>query len=125
MSKPYRIVYVEDDPMSALLMKELFGEFSQYVLTCFDTAEGGLDYLGYNPADLVILDINLPGMSGIEAVQWLRRNPATMHIPAIALSADALPSQIQKGLDQGFNKYLTKPLDLEELIDLLPQLLGQ
>ena len=66
--------------------------------------------------DVILMDINLPGISGIEALKILREDPAMMHIPVIALSANAMPREIMKGLDTGFFRYLTKPIKINEFM---------
>jgi CheY-like chemotaxis protein len=65
------------------------------------------------------MDINLPGISGIEALQILREDPATAHIPVVALSANAMPRDIEKGLQAGFFRYLTKPIKINEFMEAL------
>ena len=65
------------------------------------------------------MDINLPGISGIEAMKILREDPATAHIPVVALSANAMPRDIEKGLEAGFFRYLTKPIKVKEFMDTL------
>ena len=65
------------------------------------------------------MDINLPGISGIEALEILATDPATAHIPVIALSANAMPRDIEKGLEAGFFRYLTKPIKVQEFMDTL------
>ena len=65
------------------------------------------------------MDINLPGISGIEAMKILRADPATAHIPIVALSANAMPRDIEKGLEAGFFRYLTKPIKVSEFMDAL------
>ena len=72
----------------------------------------------YRP-EVILMDINLPGISGIEAMKILAEDPATAHIPVIALSANAMPRDIQKGLETGFFRYLTKPLKVNEFMDTL------
>ena len=69
------------------------------------------------------MDINLPGISGIKALKILREDPATSHIPVIALSANAMTRDIEKGLDAGFFRYLTKPIKIKELMDTLNEAL--
>jgi CheY-like chemotaxis protein len=66
--------------------------------------------------DVILMDINLPGMSGIEALAILREDPATAHIPVIALSANAMLRDIEKGLEVGFFRYLTKPIKVKEFM---------
>ena len=65
------------------------------------------------------MDINLPGISGTEALKILHQDPATKHIPIIALSANAMPHDIEKGLKAGFYRYLTKPIKIDEFMDAL------
>ena len=67
----------------------------------------------------ILMDINLPGMSGIKAMQILRADTATSHIPVVALSANAIPRDIERGLQAGFFRYLTKPIRIKEFLDTL------
>ncbi len=62
------------------------------------------------------MDVNLPGISGIKALQILREDPATAHIPIVALSANAMPRDIARGLEMGFFRYLTKPIKVKEFM---------
>jgi CheY-like chemotaxis protein len=66
-----------------------------------------------------MMDINLPGMSGIQALKILREDPETAHIPVLAISANAMPHDIKKGLEAGFLCYLTKPIKVNEFMDAL------
>ena len=68
---------------------------------------------------LVSMDINLPGMNGIQALERLRQDPATEHIPVMAISANAMLSDVKRGLDLGFFSYLTKPIDVKEFMEAL------
>ena len=65
------------------------------------------------------MDINLPGLSGIDIMQILRADPSTAHIPIVALTANALPNSIEQGLEVGFFRYLTKPIKVNEFMDTL------
>ena len=69
--------------------------------------------------DVILMDINLPGISGITALRILADDPATSHIPVIALSANAMPRDIEKGLEAGFFRYLTKPIKVNEFMSTL------
>ncbi len=69
--------------------------------------------------DVILMDINLPGISGFQALKILREDPATADIPVIALSANAIPCDVKKGLEAGFFSYLTKPIKVDELISVL------
>jgi CheY-like chemotaxis protein len=66
--------------------------------------------------DVILLDINLPGINGFEVLKLLREDPLTTHIPVLAISANAMESDIQKGQDAGFLHYLTKPIKVDELM---------
>jgi CheY-like chemotaxis protein len=72
---------------------------------------------------VILMDINLPGISGIEALNILREDPATAHIPVVALSANAMPRDIKKGLHAGFFRYLTKPIKVNEFMETLDEAL--
>ena len=69
------------------------------------------------------MDINLPGMSGIKAMQILRADTATARIPVVALSANAMPRDIERGLEAGFFRYLTKPIKVHEFMATLDEAL--
>jgi len=69
--------------------------------------------------DIILMDINLPGISGLKALRILAEDPATVHIPVIALSANAMPRDIEKGLEAGFFRYLTKPIKVNEFMETL------
>ena len=69
--------------------------------------------------ELILMDINLPGINGFAALKILRKDPATAHIPVLALSANAMPRDIEKGLEAGFLRYLTKPINVIELMEAL------
>ena len=69
--------------------------------------------------EVILMDINLPGMSGIQALKILREDPLTAHIPVLAISANAMPHDIKKGLEAGFFRYLTKPIKVNEFMDAL------
>ena len=79
----------------------------------------GIEFARAYQPDVILMDINLPGISGIEALKILRADPSTAHIPVIALSANAMPRDIEKGLEAGFFRYLTKPIKVNEFMDAL------
>ena len=72
-----------------------------------------------NHPKVILMDIKLPGISGIEALKILREDPATAHTPVVAVSANAMPRDIEKGLKAGFFRYLTKPIKVNEFMDTL------
>ena len=79
----------------------------------------GIQLARANQPEVILMDINLPGISGIEALKILREDPATAHIPVVALSANAMPRDIEKGLQAGFFRYLTKPIKVNEFMETL------
>ena len=84
----------------------------------------GLDLARANRPDIIVLDINLPGMTEFDVLRALKASPATAPIPVMALSAAAMPSQIEDGIAAGFTHYLTKPLDVEAFLKAVDGLLA-
>ncbi|HEY6529697.1 MAG TPA: PAS domain-containing protein [Cellvibrionaceae bacterium] len=113
-----RILYIEDSPSNQRLMEHLLGRFPQLELQLAGDALKGLFYARTEYPDLIIMDINLPGMDGFEALEVLQSDLATAHIPVIALSANAMSHDVEKGLKAGFVSYLTKPLEFGLLIEV-------
>jgi signal transduction histidine kinase/CheY-like chemotaxis protein len=110
------VLYVEDNPANVVFMHDLFEELEQFQLVTMPTAELGVEHARASMPALVIMDINLPGMSGLDALAALRRDPETAHIPVIALTAAAADRDRKRGLEAGFAEYLTKPIDIDVLI---------
>ena len=115
----YNIMYVEDNKSNQMLVKNLFIEYPNINLTISPSAEEGLSIIESEHFDLIILDINLPGMDGYDALGKLKRDATTKDIPVVALSASASADDIKKGLKAGFNKYITKPVVLNDLISIV------
>jgi PAS domain S-box-containing protein len=109
------VLYVEDNPANIAFMSDLFESLDGYRLVTAKTAEEGLTLANILLPQLVIMDINLPGMSGTQALSALRKMPKTRRIPVIALTAAASERDRKRGLSEGFFRYLTKPLDIDEL----------
>jgi PAS domain S-box-containing protein len=113
------LLYVEDNPANLTLVEQLIARRNDLkLLTAIDGHLGVQLAQTYQP-DVILMDINLPGISGFEALEILRKNPATAHIPVMALSANAVPRDIAKGLEAGFFRYLTKPIKVKEFMDAL------
>src|SRR5262249_24625267 len=119
----HTVVYVEDNPSNIAFMRDLLGDLPSVKLLTAPTAELGLDLIRAHMPQVVIMDINLPGMSGFEAVRRLREWPETKSIPVIGLSAAALVRDTARAKDAGFYRYLTKPVKVDELVTALEQLL--
>jgi CheY-like chemotaxis protein/anti-sigma regulatory factor (Ser/Thr protein kinase) len=117
------LLYVEDNPSNMQLMKTLVENIRGLTMISANTAELGIEMARTQQPDVVIFDINLPGMSGIEALGGLKKLKEIAHIPILALSASAGKKDIERGLEAGFQSYLTKPLQITELVDTLKDLL--
>ena len=115
----YNILYVEDNKSNQKVIDNLLLSYPHLNLTIADTAEAGFENITRNNFDLIIMDINLPGMGGYDALKQLQQNADTKNIPVIALSAEASDDNIHKGLNAGFNRYVTKPVILTELISII------
>jgi CheY-like chemotaxis protein len=118
----YRIVYVEDNPSNIAFMQGIIDELDQVTLICAPTAEVGIELVRSHQPDAVIMDINLPGMSGYEATRRLREWPETRGIPIVALSAGAMLHDRKRAEEAGFYRYLTKPVKVGELVETLEAL---
>ncbi len=121
----YVIVYVEDNPSNIAFMEDLLADFERVELVPAPTAEIGIELIRSRRPDVVIMDINLPGMSGLEAARKLRGWPETSQIPVIALSAAATIRDAARVVGAGFYRYLTKPVRVDELTAVLEGLLAQ
>jgi PAS domain S-box-containing protein len=117
------VLYVEDNPANVTFMKDLLSAFENIELLTAPTAESGVELAHAHHPEVVIMDINLPGMSGVEALRALRAAPATKDIPVIALTAAASERDRQRGIQAGFYRYITKPVKVDELLDALEALL--
>ena len=113
------LLYVEDNPANMLLVKNLIARRPDLHLLSAPDGNRGIEMARASRPDIILMDINLPGISGIEAFKILRADPATAHIPVLALSANAMPRDIKHGLDAGFFRYLTKPIKVNEFMDTL------
>jgi CheY-like chemotaxis protein len=113
------LLYVEDNPASLMLVEDLIARRPDIRLLSAADGNRGVEIARASRPDVILMDINLPGISGIQALKILRADPATAHIPVVALSANAIPRDIAKGLDAGFFRYLTKPIKVNEFMDTL------
>jgi PAS domain S-box-containing protein len=113
------LLYVEDNPANQALVQEILAFRSGLRLLTAADARLGLDMARAHLPDVILMDINLPGMSGDEAMAILRADPDTAHIPVIALSANAMPRDVARSMASGFFRYLTKPIDIDEFFAAL------
>ncbi len=113
------LLYVEDNPANLMLIEDLIARRADIRLLSARDGIRGVEIARASLPDVILMDINLPGISGIKALRILAEDPITAHIPVIALSANAVPRDIEKGLEAGFFRYLTKPIKVNEFMNTL------
>jgi signal transduction histidine kinase/AmiR/NasT family two-component response regulator len=113
------LLYVEDNPANLELVEQIVARRKD--LRMLSAADGsiGIEFARAYQPDVILMDINLPGISGIDAMRVLRADPSTAHIPIVALSANAVPRDIAKALEAGFFSYITKPIKVEHFMQTL------
>lgn len=119
MTDKHLVLCVEDNPANMRLVEQILGQFPEVELIGVDSAENGLDAAVKQQPELILMDINLPGMDGYQALAELKAKQETRHIPVVAISANAMDTDVQRGLNVGFDGYLTKPLILQEFMSMI------
>jgi len=118
-SRLHILLYVEDNPANLKLVEQIIARHSDIRLLTAVNGKSGIEIARASLPDVILMDINLPGINGFEALKILRVDTATAHIPVIAISANAMPIDIERGLKAGFFRYLTKPIKINEFMDAL------
>ena len=113
------VLYVEDNPANLMLVQDLIARQPDIHLLSATGGHQGIEIARASLPDMILMDINLPGISGIQALKILREDTATAHIPVVALSGNAIPRDIKKGLEAGFFRYITKPINVNEFMNTL------
>jgi len=113
------LLYVEDNPANLMLIENLIARRPNMRLLSASNASRGIDIARSAQPDVILMDISLPGMGGLQALRLLAKDPLTAHIPIIALSANAIPAHVAEGLKAGFFRYLTKPIRIDEFMEVL------
>ena len=116
------LCYIEDNPANLRLMERIISQRGYIKMIHAKTAEAGLILAKEQLPDLVLMDINLPGMDGYEALKVLRDSETTEHIPVMALSANAMSKDIERGCREGFVEYMTKPLNIKLFLKALDRI---
>jgi signal transduction histidine kinase/ActR/RegA family two-component response regulator len=117
------LLYVEDNPANLMLVEQIIEGHPRVRMLSARDGNQGIALARAHLPDVILMDINLPGISGSQALKILREDPATAHIPVVALSANAMLRDIEKGLEAGFFRYLTKPIKVNEFMDALDRAL--
>jgi signal transduction histidine kinase/ActR/RegA family two-component response regulator len=118
-ARVFTLLYVEDNPANLMLVEDLVARRGDIRLLSARDGQSGIEMARALRPDVILMDINLPGISGLQALKILADDPLTTAIPVVALSANAVPRDIQRGLDAGFFRYLTKPIKVNEFMNTL------
>jgi CheY-like chemotaxis protein/two-component sensor histidine kinase len=113
------VLYVEDNPANLKLVEQLIMRCPELYLLTATNGAIGIDLARRKQPEVILMDINLPGISGTQALKILREDPLTAHIPVLAISANAMQDDIKRGLEVGFFRYLTKPIMVDEFMEAL------
>lgn len=115
------VLYIEDNPANLRLVTQLLSRLPNLHMWSAHEPKLGLDLAKENNPDLILLDINLPGMNGFEVLKLLRQSDVTCNTPIIAISANAMPNDIEKGIEAGFDDYITKPININKLLSIVDE----
>lgn len=121
---PPLVLYVEDTAANVRLMEAVFRARPGYRMISAPTAEDGIEMAWSERPQLVLMDINLPGMDGYAALAVLRGDDRSAALPIVAVTSDAMLGDAERGLAAGFDDYVTKPIDVSALYDLLDRYLA-
>ncbi len=120
-----RVLCIDDNPVNLKLIAQILRLRPHIQLDSAHTPELGIELARVHQPDLILLDINMPGMDGYQVLEYLKSQPGLCGIPVVAVTANAMPRDIIRGLEAGFTDYLTKPLDIGSFLETLDQLLEQ
>jgi len=118
-----QVLYIEDNPANMRLVKKIISGLGDVRLLTAESAEAGLELVRIGRPHLILMDINLPGMDGFEALDRLRGSEETRNIPVVAVTANAMPDQVQRVMAAGFDDCLTKPINLQRFVAVVDALL--
>ena len=121
-SVPKKAIIVEDQPDIADLL-EIVLSMDEYQVVKIHSSTGALSVIRAENPDVVLLDIMMPDVSGLEVLRFIRREPELQKTPVVIVSAKTLPADIRKGLEAGATAYLTKPIDMEKLRETVAQVI--
>jgi CheY-like chemotaxis protein len=115
----HTVLYVEDNPANLKLVEHIIERHHDIHLLTAVNGNLGIDIARASQPDVILMDINLPDINGFEALKILHSDPATAHIPVIAISANAMSLDIERGIKAGFFRYITKPIKVNEFMEAL------
>lgn len=123
LSNARTVLYIEDNPANLKLIASVLGQRKYITLLTAHTPNLGIELAQAHQPDLILLDINMPGMDGYEVLAILQTMPELVETPLFALTANAMPKDIERGLEAGFTHYLTKPIDIPRFLEIIDQTL--
>ena len=121
----FTVLYVEDNPANMQIVRKILQRRPNIELLTAPQAYKGIELARAHCPDLILMDINMPGMDGITALGHLLEYEETKNIPVVALSANAMEMDIKKAMDAGFESYITKPFPVLEFLESIDRLLGE
>lgn len=121
--KTYDLLYIEDDPVNFALVSRIFEKRPNLRVRHAPTGVMGVEMARAHPAQLILLDLNLPDIHGSEVLERLRADATTAGIPVVVISADATPSRIERLLAAGAHNYLTKPFNIQKFLGVVDDIL--
>ncbi len=113
------VLYVEDNLTNRKLIEQIVARDPGMRLLTAVNGSSGIEIARSAQPQVILMDINLPDMSGFKALATLRKDPATAHIPVVAITGNVTPLNVESGLEAGFFSYLTKPIKVNEFMDTL------
>lgn len=119
------MLYIEDNPANLKLVANILGKLPHIHLLSAHLPELGLELAQARKPDLILLDINMPGMDGYQVLQILKQNPELKQVPVVAVTANAMPQDIKRGREAGFTDYITKPIQVRQFLDAVEHWLAQ
>jgi PAS domain S-box-containing protein len=120
-----RVYYIEDNPVNAEVMRGIFAQRPQVEFEVYETGRSGLDALRGRLPDLLLLDKHLPDLQGLEILNIVKSEPELARLPVVMVSADALAAHVDEAIEQGAMAYLSKPVNVPELLALVDEVLGE
>lgn len=113
------MLYVEDNPANLMLVEDIIARRPDIRMLSASDGASGIELARSALPDVILMDINMQGLDGIDVLKVLAETPVTARIPVIALTANAMPDEIAKGLQAGFFRYITKPIKVDAFMDAL------
>ncbi|MBT9505116.1 response regulator [Rhodoferax sp.] len=112
----HKVIYIEDNASNLKLVTQILGRRPDIEMLAAATPEQGIALALANCPDLILVDINMPGMDGYQVLDILKRESKLENVPVIAVTANAMPRDVERGMASGFAEYLTKPLDIDRFM---------